>query len=498
MPKNSNWFNQVFNIGVSPENQDIVNRKIQLSNAFAFFHHLAGYILGYFFYKLSGQLDVLIFINIANCTILVVLLLNYFKKYLAAKLYLIVILSFIFVFFSNLLGPSTDIHFFLILLIGLAIMLFTRQEKKYTQIAFFIPFIAFAILESSICSLLMKPLVLPAEALQYIRWVVVVVVFGLFTAMVWIFSENLQKAQEQAQVLLYETVEQNEALETQGEELRQNLEELLTTQEILGEKNQLLKRKNDLITSSITYAQTIQKAVLPTVEDINQVFNEWFIIHRPKDIVSGDFYWMSYIENKVFIAVVDCTGHGVPGAFMSMVGSTLLNEIVNEERIFDVNKVLEVLHFKVKKALRQQSGHNQDGMDVCLCRLDYQPDGNDQQVALQYAGAKRPLFYLTNGEFHKFKGDKQSIAGWSKDNRCFIKQEAILQKNDCIYLSTDGFVDTPSPQRKSLGNRRFEQMLKQQSQYSMTKQKDFFAQMLVNHQQDADQRDDVTLFGIKV
>jgi len=489
-----NRLNQIFNLGTIDVNSEELKQKIKLTNAFAFFHFIAGCGISYFFYRISGKIDVLISAGIGAWSMLVVLLLNYFKKTLAAKLYLIIALAAIFAFFRSLLGVLSDIHFFLILLIGLSAMIFTTHERKYLYITIPIPFLTSILLESSIASQLISPITLPNESQQYIRWVVIFFVFSLFTAMVLLFAKYIQKAKEEAQLLALETLEQNDQLEAQEEELRQNLEELQATQDALDDKNALLKRKNDLIISSITYAQNIQKAILPSADDLNQMFQEWFVIYRPKDVVSGDFYWTSYIEKKAFIAVVDCTGHGVPGAFMSMIGSTLLNEIINEKHIFAVHQILDTLHYKVRTALKQQFGHNQDGMDVCLCCLE----AHEQDFKVQFAGAKRPLLYIQQQQLHKIKGDQQSIAGWSRDERLFECQEIILQKGDGLYLSTDGFADTPNPRRKTFGNRKFEQMIMQHASHSMARQKQAFVQTLEGYQQTTEQRDDITLIGIRV
>jgi len=485
---------QIFSLGVSEEHSDEVKQKIKLTNAFAFFHFIAGCGISYLFYKISGRISVLVSASIGAWSMLIVLLLNYFKKTLIAKLYLIIALAAIFAFFRSLLGILSDIHFFLILLIGLSVMIFTNRERKYLYFTLPIPFLTAIFLESPIAHQLIEPIILPAQSLQYIRWVVIFFVFSLFTAMVLLFSGYIQKAKEEAQLLAFETLEQNELLEAQEEELRQNLEELQATQDALDDKNTLLKRKNTLIMSSITYAQNIQQAILPSQDDMSRVFQEWFAIYKPKDVVSGDFYWMSYIEKKTFIAVVDCTGHGVPGAFMSMIGSTLLNEIINEKHIFAVDQILDILHYKVRTSLKQQFGHNQDGMDICLCCLESQ----DNQFKVEFAGAKRPLLYTHQQQLHKLQGDKQSIAGWSRDDRHFERQTLTLQKGDCLYLSSDGFVDTPSPRRKTFGNRRFEKMITQYTSYSMVQQKQFFIQTLEDYQQTTEQRDDITLVGIRV
>ena len=486
-------FNQILSFGISDKHSNEEQRKIRLTNAFAIFNATSGAILASFLYKASFNPQILNLTIISTLLALCILLMSYAKKTLISKLGLISITISTIMILSQLLGAASGIHFALILSIGFSIILFTPKEKKYFYFTLPLPFIAFFLLRFSALNSLITPHSIPTDQLHLIHTVIVFLAFSLLTAVLLLSSKYLEKARAEAQLLALETIEQNEELEAQEEELRQNLEELQATQDALDDKNTLLKRKNTLIMSSITYAQNIQQAILPSADDMSRVFKEWFAIYRPKDVVSGDFYWMSYIEKKTFIAVVDCTGHGVPGAFMSMIGSTLLNEIINEKHIFAVDQILDTLHYKVRTSLKQQFGHNQDGMDVCLCCLE--PKGNEFKV--EFAGAKRPLLYTHQQQLHKLQGDKQSIAGWSRDNRHFECQNLILQKGDCLYLSTDGFIDTPSPRRKTFGNRRFEKMITQYAHRSMSQQKSDFVQTLEDYQQNTEQRDDITLLGIR-
>ncbi len=208
-----------------------------------------------------------------------------------------------------------------------------------------------------------------------------------------------------------------------------------------------LQMKNEDITSSISYAKTIQKAILPFKETISNHF-ENFILFKPKDIVSGDFYWYVQVEKYHFMAAVDCTGHGVPGAFMSMIGSSLLNQIVNSDNEYNTAQILKKLDELIIFSLRQEQTDNNDGMDVCLCRIE-----KEQSYAnIQFTGAKRPLLYIKNGEnkIEKLSGDRKSIGGTQKKRSTFdfTSQELILDKGSVVYLSTDGFIDQNNSERK--------------------------------------------------
>ena len=314
--------------------------------------------------------------------------------------------------------------------------------------------------------------------------------------------------------LLQETQTQAQILQSQEEELRQNMQELQITQQELKEKSDAIiqlkeeeaknartkakeiESKNQLITSSIQYAQNIQRAILPSEENFKNYLQDYFIIYLPKDIVSGDFYWFNQVRNRIYFAAVDCTGHGVPGAFMSIIGNTLLNDIVNVQNTYDPGKILEKLHLGVRTRLRQTESSNQDGMDVVLCMLEYVAD---QTYRISFSGAKRPLFYFSDQKLQELKGDRKSIGGWQSEvRRVFQTHTVDLKKGDYLFLSTDGFVDNPNQQRKKFGVKRFKQTLLDNIHLEMADQKRALLNALLNHQLETEQRDDITVLGIKL
>jgi len=263
--------------------------------------------------------------------------------------------------------------------------------------------------------------------------------------------------------------------------------------------------KNEHITSSIRYAKTIQNAILPLKEQIDEYF-ENFIIFKPKDLVSGDFYWYSKVEQNEndklrtlhFIADIDCTGHGVPGAFMSMIGNTLLNEIVNSKKIYDTDIILTNLHSMVIKSLRQDFSDNNDGMDVCFCRLE---KTNDFTI-LNFTGAKRPLFIyksLTN-EIEQIKGDRKSIGGTQKklNDVGFISNRFELNKGDVIYLSSDGYTDQNDKQRNKFGTNQLLKIMLENATKSIEEQGQILNKSIENWMNDTEQRDDISLIGLKI
>ena len=290
--------------------------------------------------------------------------------------------------------------------------------------------------------------------------------------------------------------EQKNEIVTRNEELRQQQEELAAQRDFAALKSSELDKKNQQMTKSIIYASNIQTALLPTPAKLTEHFPEHFIIFHPKDIVSGDFYWFSELDQQKVLAVVDCTGHGVPGAFMSMIGNTVLNEIVNEKRITDPAIILEQLHSKVREGLKQHSSKNTDGMDVCLCRFT---PANDNQTVVTFSGAKRNLYYVHKGKLAELKGDRVSIGGYQHEKRrAFTNAQITLDKGDSLYLTSDGFVDSPSPDRKSFGSKRFGRTIEVCASQSMKNQRESMEDTRKQFQQDAEQRDDILVIGVRV
>jgi serine phosphatase RsbU (regulator of sigma subunit) len=263
----------------------------------------------------------------------------------------------------------------------------------------------------------------------------------------------------------------------------------------------IIERKNHHITDSIRYAETIQNALLPENQVFSDSFGDYFVFFRPKDIVSGDFYWTFQNKKKTLVAVVDCTGHGVPGAFMSMIGITLLNDAVSVENLSNPPSILQHLHNGVRKALRQtaETGRaNDDGMDVCLCAFEA---FSEDSVKVSFAGAKRPLYHLAKPYLvaEEIRGDAKAIGGVQKEPvRTFALKEFIAYKGDCIYLTTDGFADQNNEEKQKFGTNRLKEMLLENAHKNMNTQKLLLTEALDKHSGFAEQRDDVTIIGLKI
>lgn len=255
-----------------------------------------------------------------------------------------------------------------------------------------------------------------------------------------------------------------------------------------------IDRKNLQITDSLRYARDIQGVILPGERRFKRMFKEHFLLYKPKDFVSGDFFWAEQYENKTFVAVIDCTGHGVPGAFMSLIGTMQLNQILSQTQ--EPSQILDNLHIGIKTALKQDIYNNDDGMDVCLCSIEHLEEINRYKII--FAGAKRPLYYVSENSLHQLKGTRKTIGGRGKNEKPFEQEEIWLNEGDTLYLTTDGYVDQSSPRNKKIGTMQLLTWLEQVSSQPMNKQGEFLKEELKRHQQYVEQRDDITLLGIRL
>lgn len=313
------------------------------------------------------------------------------------------------------------------------------------------------------------------------------------------FGYSAYRGKQKANTIL--TNQQNEILE-KNEELMQQHEEILAQRDEIENKNIILERskqiiatKNERIISSIEYAQSIQQAILPHEDQLSKFFKDHFIVFLPKDIVSGDFFWFSADQDIVFAAVIDCTGHGVPGSFMSLIGNTLLNQIVNEWRTHDPALILEYLHQKIRKALQQDEVHSKAhaSMDICFVKI------NLKSRNVTFAGANRPLYVVQDGTLVKFPGDKKSVGGFQRETRRFFTNHEIhLDSNSYLYLTTDGFVDQMNPEKRKIGPNQFLKLLEDNSSKPMSAQKEILINTLEVYSNGEEQIDDICILGIKI
>lgn len=271
---------------------------------------------------------------------------------------------------------------------------------------------------------------------------------------------------------------------------------------LLERKNKQISEQNKDITDSINYAQKIQQALLPSAEAIQNLFPQSFIFFQPRNIVSGDFYWASMQKNTSIIAAVDCTGHGVPGAFMSMIGNTLLNQIVNERELVRPSEILFQLRDEVIKSLKQTgaTGESRDGMDIALCSI--KPLSKESQNAhflVEFSGANNPLIVIQQGELKEYKGDKQPIGIYSGEPKPFSQVSLELKKGDLIYLYSDGYADQfGGPQNKKFKYAQLKELLTTIAKLPMPAQHQKLKSKFDDWKANNEQVDDVLVIGIKL
>lgn len=292
----------------------------------------------------------------------------------------------------------------------------------------------------------------------------------------------------------------NKILQQQKEEILSQQEEIKAQRDIATEQRDEISKQKKSITDSIHYAKRIQSALLPKNEIFNNHFSGIFELYKPRDIVSGDFYWFEQTENWVIVSAVDCTGHGVPGAMMSMLGISFLNEIVNSTEIYEPHKILEKLRELIKHSLQQtgKEDEQKDGMDMSICAI------NTVTQQLFYAGANCPVYICRDNHSQKafdlieFKPDFQPVGIYPKE-RAFSLHTFQLQANDMLYLFSDGYISQfGGSRRETLKTYRFKAYLKSIAGAELSAQKSFLESKLAEWQGDIEQIDDILVLGIRI
>ncbi len=264
---------------------------------------------------------------------------------------------------------------------------------------------------------------------------------------------------------------------------------------VLRQQKAEIERKNRDITDSINYAKRIQSSILPPPEVINDEFPESFVFFAPRDIVSGDFYWFHSFKEKFLVCAADCTGHGVPGAFMSMIGTTLLNDIVKREDVKSPADILQRLDLEIKILLQKnEKDTSRDGMDISIVEV------NRITKKIRIASAKRPVYIFKNGELNIYKGIRRSIGDYiMEDSRGFVDIEYDTKENDCFYLFSDGYADQfGGPLGKKYMTHRIRDLLKDINTKPMQEQYEIIRNGFFNWKGDEDQVDDIVFVGVRL
>jgi serine phosphatase RsbU (regulator of sigma subunit) len=263
----------------------------------------------------------------------------------------------------------------------------------------------------------------------------------------------------------------------------------------LSRKNAIIEEKNKDITDSIRYAKRIQAAILPPSPMVRSCFPDHFILYRPKDIVSGDFYWVAGHAGKVMIAAVDCTGHGVPGAFLSIIGHSALNKAVKQEGLTRPSDILEALNREVTLTLRQDGNAElKDGMDIALCAYDAAAG------TLQFAGAFNPLFVVRNGALEEIKGNRNPVGSTVKgETPIFTNHELKVSKGDVFYLFSDGYSDQfGGKDGKKFKISRMKELLVEVHNKPLDAQQALIERALEDWRGNLEQVDDVLVIGVRI
>jgi len=259
-----------------------------------------------------------------------------------------------------------------------------------------------------------------------------------------------------------------------------------------------LKASNKDITDSINYALHIQSAILPPAKLVGELLNDSFILYKPKDIVAGDFYWLEVVGNQCLFAAADCTGHGVPGAMVSVVCHNALNRSVREFQLTEPGKILDKVRELVIETFENSDHEVKDGMDIALCSITLAPAQGSERAHLQYAGAYNPLWIIRNGEVLETKAHPQPI-GICDDPRSYTTNSFDLDKGDALYIFSDGYADQFGGQRgKKLKAKAFKELLVSMHDTPMEEQKLMIDEAFENWKGELEQIDDVCVIGVKI
>jgi len=306
---------------------------------------------------------------------------------------------------------------------------------------------------------------------------------------------KIQKQRDQLAVEKKDITKQKELMEKDLDFIMKQGDKIAEQKHKIKKQHDLVQKQNKKIEDSILYAKRIQSAVLPPNRFVQHLLSEHFIFYKPRDIVSGDFYWTKQIDEKIYIAAADCTGHGVPGALMSMLGITFLNEIVNKNPDIHANEILNELRTHIISSLRQTGsiGDSRDGLDIALCII------NHEKKVMEYAGANNSLYFIRNGELSEIKADRMPIGIHRRAKESFNNHEIALNKDDLIYIFSDGFIDQFGGEdgRKFLtGN--FKKLLIENHQKSLSEQKQILEKTFHQWKGERKQLDDILVIGFKI
>jgi serine phosphatase RsbU (regulator of sigma subunit) len=292
---------------------------------------------------------------------------------------------------------------------------------------------------------------------------------------------------------------QHDEIEAQRDEIEAQRDEVEAQRDLLETQRDVVVLQKDEIIDSINYAKRIQSAMLPPEIYITELLNENFILYKPRDIISGDFYWIKQVKEYIILAAADCTGHGVPGALMSMLGISYLNEIAQRREITQANQILNELRKQIKFSLRQHGKPDEakDGIDMALCVLDL------KNMRMQYAGANSPLYLIRDvediSELKEIKADRMPIGYYQGKDKTFTNHDIQLEIGDTFYIFSDGYIDQKGGKdNKKFMSKNFKNLLLEIHDQPMYDQKDILDKTLSDWMGRNSQIDDILVIGVRV
>lgn len=397
------------------------------------------------------------------------IILNYFRKHFLAKIFCLLIPFFYLSFLTIFWGSDRGSQMILFACSGLAVLFFDDKKLIYGMIALG----SFCLIAVEIYNFNHDPYYY-TDGIEVAYIINVVITIIMLTVISTIFRRENEKYQKSIQ-------DKNTQLTNQHEEvlaLNKKLEDTL-----------------DIIRWQTSYAKTIQDSILPLDEELQGAFRDYFVFFKPKDVVSGDFYFYSKQADKKFIAAIDCTGHGVPGAFMSLIGYNLLLEAIELNQIYSPAEILKYVEERIQYALKQDQTLNKDGIDIALCCID------EENKELVFAGAKNPLLIIKrDGKVEKIKGDYYSVGGiYDNRSKYFTQHRFDLTNVDTLYLFSDGYQDQfGGEDNRKFMSKRFREMLISLHDKEMSHQQAALELQLNSWRNGAEQTDDILVMGLKV
>ncbi|TAH21407.1 MAG: hypothetical protein EAZ08_03540 [Cytophagales bacterium] len=477
-------WNKLVSIGVFAEQAPQEARRTRILNTIAWFVILltAIYLPSLFYlYFFEGENNISGIITNVSTILLIsmTLYLNHKRRYFFARIFLVLLINLSIFIASIMAGKVLQMEYAFLIMVAVLVIFFDNWNTiRYLAS---ISFILFWLTKWH--HAYFNPLLSNVSYRYFMPLNLSMMFFGLL----FIIKNFKNEFTRYAQII----EQQNQSIFDQNEELQSQAQ-------AINRQNEELAKKNDDVAASISYAQRIQAAILPSLEENiekNLQKDMFFILYKPRNIVSGDFYFFEQIDDKLVIIAADCTGHGVPGALMSMIGMNTLEEIVVSLKITQADNILNQLHKKIQYALKQQETNNRDGMDISVCVID------KANNSMEYAGANNPMYVIQEGVLHEYKADKLGIGGYQTETeRIFTKHFIDISKPTIFYLFSDGYQDQfGGADNRKFMKKRFRELLFSIHHEPLHLQKTILDNTLKNWQMDYyEQTDDILVMGIKI